>query len=329
MLGQTIEAKSPLSKGTIFWLLLAVASGVAGLATGNYHFLMAAVMPLVTGITKWRGRAADVVVTLEENGIVLFGTQHKLHYEEIQAVLIGNELLEAGASTVAPGPITVVHDQGRFFLPAQMNVSSVELGRFFVSRVPDRPQKEVPSSLASYAEEQLAKFGPEKVACIHQRAVAHQAYKKSGWSTIGKGLLISGICWFVLSIVLLTNELVPEAFTAWTGLGAVSILLGFLFWLLGYSRTKNSQHDLSKHGPACVIIGPAGLGLAQGDLQGKLRWDEIKGIKNSPAKSFGGSGTPALHLSFSGGELILLDIYDRSLLDVASLISENTRMPTS
>jgi len=323
MLGQTVEAKSPLSKWAMVWLLLGIVLGVGGAVTSNPHFLMAALLPIVMGVALWKGRAADVVVTLEEKGIALFGTQHTLNYDEITAIFIGNTLLDAGTSTVARGPITIMHKHGRFFLPEQMNVSVVELGQFLVSRVPEQPEKEVHPSLAEYAAEQLAKFGPEKVTCIHQRPKTQQANKKSGWATFGKGLLVCGICWLVVSIVLVTNEKVTESFAAWAGLGALAMVVGFSCWLLGRSRSSAAQVDTRKHGAACLVIGPAGLGLAQGDLQGKLRWDEITSIKNDAAKSFGGKGNQALHLSFAGGVIVILDIYDRSLMEVASLISKN------
>jgi len=64
-------------------------------------------------------------------------------------------------------------------------------------------------------------------------------------------------------------------------------------------------------------------------LQGKLRWEEIAGIKNGPARSFGGNNHPALHISFAGGTIMILDIYDRPLVEIASLINKNTRQPTS
>ncbi len=327
MLGQTVEAKSPLSKGAIYWLLLGVALAAAGFATGISHYWMAAALPLVTGIVFWRNQAADVVITLEEKGIVLYGTQHTLSYDEIKAVFVGTRLLSDETTITTPGPITIAHENGRFFLPEKMNVSAIELGQFLVSRIPPQPEKKMHASLVVYANEQLAKFGADKVKCIHQREAAYQAIERSALATFSKALLISGSLWFVAAMVAMSNNQVAESFATWLALGIMAIFLGFTLWLLRHSRSKVNQIDIKKHGPACLVIGPAGLGLAQAELQGKLRWEEIVGIKNGPSKSFGGDNNPALHVSFTGGNIMILDIYDRSLVEIASLINKNTRPP--
>jgi len=356
MLGQTIEAKSPLPIGAILWLTAAGAGGVAGLVSGNAHFLMAALLPLMLAVVLGWRHPKGVVVTLHETGIVTLDNQQAISYESMQAIAIGDKLLKAYPRTlmeassgresrhhktvlgravntkpdsIAPGPIAVLHAGGYLFLPEKMNVSSVELGKFLVGRLPQMPEKEVHPSLADYAQEQLAKFGPDKVVCIHQRDSSHQSQPKNNTSVFGLALLYSGIVWFVSSIVLMNgdNQKTVEAFSAWLGVAILSIILGFLFWLARRRKSDSKLIDPISNGRACIVLGPAGLGLAQGKLKGKLRWEEITGIKNGPEKKFGRAGQNALQLSIIGGEIAILDVYDRSLTDVASLITKNTRKP--
>jgi len=322
MLDQTIEAKAPISKGAIFWFLLAAVLGIAGIATGNPHFWMAGAMPLISGLVFLRSRHSDVIITLEEKGIVLFETQHILPYNEIQAVLLGRNPVKDDTTLAAPGPITIVHDHGRFFLPERMNVPVLELAKFLARRIPQKAEKEIHASLVNYTNEQLTQFGMGKVTLIHQREFAYQALSRPAIAPFGIALLICGILWLVLAMVVDSRGEATESFTAWLGFGVAGIALGTLLWFLSKSKSGNQKVNINTHGAACIVIGPSGMGLAQGELQGKLRWDEITGIKNGPAKSFG-NRDESLHISFAGGVIVLLDIYDRSLMEVASLIRNN------
>ncbi|MGI9430341.1 MAG: hypothetical protein ACR2NM_16890 [Bythopirellula sp.] len=325
MVGRTIEAKSPLPKGAVFGFVLAIVLGVAGAVTGNVHFLMAAILPLMTSIASWVRRHKDVVITLEENGIVLFGTHHVLPYAEIQAVLVGMKPVESGTTPAGSGPITIAHDHGRFFLPEKTNVSVAELASFLASRIPQKVRKNVHASLVDYTNEQVSKFGEDKVIQIHQREFAHQAISQSAISLFGAAFFLSGALWCVLAVVLEANDNTDESIVAWFGLGFVGVFVGGLMWLFAKAKSKTPTADTKKYGPACIVITPTGLGLAQGEMQGKLRWDEISQIKNGPAKSFG-DRDGGLHILFVGGAIVLLDIYDHSLVDIASLIRKNLRL---
>lgn len=130
-----------------------------------------------------------------------------------------------------------------------------------------------------------------------------------------------------MAIAFADDRNLPESFVTWLGIGVGAIVLGIAISLLRRVSAQAALVDTKRYGPACMVISPIGIGLAQGEMQGKLRWDEISGIKNGPNKSFGGSKHPALHVSFAGGVIKVLDIYDRSLVEIASLITSNTQHP--
>lgn len=67
---------------------------------------------------------------------------------------------------------------------------------------------------------------------------------------------------------------------------------------------------------ASLVIGPRGLALAQGPIEGHMVWDELKDVRFRPP---GGSFQPenatprGIELRFAGATVIIPDIYDPPL----------------
>lgn len=323
MIGQTVEAKSGMPKATVACGVTALLFVTAALATSSAHFGMVALLPALIAFFAWRNRYQDVIVTFEERGISLFGTQHLLPYEEMHTIWAGSTLVTKESELIRAAPLTITHAKGRFFLPEKLNVPVADVAKFLVHRIPPQPDKPVHESLADHSAAQIEKFGADKVVHIHQRDSTQQAITRSNISVFGKALLLSGTLWLAAAIAATHRDNTDESFAPWFALGIGGIFLGPLFWFAGKSNAKKQSVDAEKHGPACIVLGPTGLGLAQGELQGKLRWEEITGVKNGRAKHFG-DNDEALHIHFAGGSIILLDIYDRPLMDIAGLIRKNT-----
>lgn len=328
MLGQTIEAKSPARVSVLVWLVIGLLLVACWAVSQNVHYGMTAVLPVLLAAFLWRAIPAGVIFTIEEDGLVLFGTDHRLGYDEISAVFLGDQLIHNGHTNLSAGPITLTHKHGRFYVPAVMNVSAVELAQFLVSKLPPPQQKAVPASLAEYASLQEEKFGDAKMTYIHQRPQQHQAIKLRTLGIVAKAITLSGLIWFIASAAISENKPGNESFAYWLGFGFAAICLGIALWMLSKARRNKSPVNAERYGPACLIISPTGLGLTQGDLQGKMRWDEISSIKNGPASSLSSDRNDSLHLAFAGGQLVIYDIYDHSLTQIASLISKNLKGPS-
>lgn len=326
MLGQTVEAKSPTNVSTLAWFILGLVLIGAGVVSGNTHYGMAALLPILLAVFLWSSRPRSVVFTIEETGIVLFGTDHRLGYDQMSAVFVGDQLIQPGQPNLPQGAITVAHKDGRFFIPALMSVPADELGAFLANQIKRPDEQPLPSALAEYAAQQEEKFGKEKLTFIHQRPKHQDPIQVGSTSSVGKAFLLCGIIWFVSSAVISEASRSFDWTWAWIGIGIGSAFLGGTLWTMGKTRKKRIRMN-SSHGPAGLIIGPAGLGLAQGELQGKMRWDEISGIKNGPVGTFSSDRDGALRVSFVGGELAIYDIYDHSLTQIAGLISKNLRSP--
>ena len=68
---------------------------------------------------------------------------------------------------------------------------------------------------------------------------------------------------------------------------------------------------------ASVVIGPHGMAMVQGDIQGEVRWPELLEIRFNTkplAFSLGSqSGFPGILLRVKGADIVIADIYDRPL----------------
>ena len=96
-----------------------------------------------------------------------------------------------------------------------------------------------------------------------------------------------------------------------------------LFRLFFAARGNREKKHRGKYGPACIVISPAGLAMDQGDLKGKLRWDEILNLKSDGSSRHSQADPRVLKLKLSGAELPILDLYDKPLSEIRTLIFKN------
>jgi hypothetical protein len=324
MLGQTLETRAPVTTSAIHWTVIAAAMLVAAAALANFHIFMLGLAPLWLALALLLKRPTSQSLVLEENQILSLGTQLSVEYAAIRSVAIGDKSPEIGSPDLTPGPIRILHDQGQILLPESTNLPSMEVYRFLVSRIPSRPEREVNPSLAEHASEQTAKFGTEKVVVIHQRDPSIKFHDRAKLNILGRVMVFSGLIWLLIMILYELNAEVPESHVAWLGVGVFCLLLGALFWLLASVQPSKKRKHRAKYGRACIVVTPAGFAMDQGDLVGKLRWDEITGIKNASDGKWKGSREGPLHVSVAGGEVVILDLYEKSLVEIASLIMRNT-----
>ena len=325
MIGQTIEAKSPVSMQILVAVLLGGILVVVGFYSGLYHFWMAALLPFVLAVVWWVRRPSDISVTLEEAGIAQFYQSMTIPYDSIQAVLIRDQPILKDTVDIPAGPILVVHEKGKLLIPEKMNVDPIELVRFLIDRVPQREKQPVHVSLSDFAKEQENKFGADKVICIHQRRSSYAELQNHALVSFGISLLLCGFLWggFAAAYGDHFNR-DDSVLVVWLSLGFIGVFLGPILWLYGRSKSHRSKIDTDKYGPACIVISSAGMAMAQGELRGKLRWDEIREIKDGSSRGFNRTGGK-LRLVIEGGEIEILDVYETSLVDLASLITSNIR----
>jgi hypothetical protein len=105
------------------------------------------------------------------------------------------------------------------------------------------------------------------------------------------------------------------------GLGGfflVVVLLGSLVRLIVAQRAA-AYTGLDNWRDSSLVIGPAGLGLAQGDLVGELRWVEVQGVRLRNSKA---ARDCVVELAVDGAQIRIADIYQSSLEEIYQRIVE-------
>ena len=80
---------------------------------------------------------------------------------------------------------------------------------------------------------------------------------------------------------------------------------------------------LAKHRDSCLVIGPAGIALTQGDLFGELRWAEVRTAKLVLPSSQ--SRRRRIRLQVEGAHVEVLDLYNGPLDEIFNRIDQYWR----
>jgi hypothetical protein len=178
--------------------------------------------------------------------------------------------------------------------------------------------------LASYYEQQLAKFGAQKVHVIQTRDSTLSDKQGCLGGAVWAAIMLTGVIWILAGAVGSTVDPRNEDFIAWCGLG---ILVLFLFGLLGllkrFTRQNSAASILRKHPDACIVIGPTGLAMVQGELQGIVAWHEIVGVSSRFSQWLRTVRVSGLQIRVRGGEIIVHDIYEMSPPELETLVRRN------
>lgn len=78
-----------------------------------------------------------------------------------------------------------------------------------------------------------------------------------------------------------------------------------------------------------MVISPSGIALVQGDVKGHLRWDELQAVQ-TPRNTKGfvrgiHEGHGSIHLVVPGATINVLDVYDRPLPLICSVMQRYWR----
>ena len=117
------------------------------------------------------------------------------------------------------------------------------------------------------------------------------------------------------------------------GIGAMLILVSLPLMLLVWISSRSSRQPFKDWENSSVVIGPAGIGLHQGDLTGELTWEEITSVKlGRSSQSFqltsSRNAIRGLRLDVTGASFIVADIYDRPLWVLEDVIQRYWRQQT-
>ena len=324
MLGQTIETRSPISGAAVLNFLIVACLVALAILWSSPHPLIAAVLPLGFALGITLGRPKRIEFMVDHDGIRPIGSNQLIGYSTIHAITVAGRNYGLSPLDVVNVPMEIHHDLGTLVIPQRMNVDTAVLHNFLQSQLPPRPESSVPTILADYLDQQVAKFGPDKVTVIRAREDYTERWRLKARRWLATGILFTGITWFVVGIAVLTTNKRADDYGAWAGFGFIVGFLGLIWYLAPRAfRSAPPMRLLAKYPNSCLIIAPPGIALVQGDTKGSLPWSEITQVKSRFSQWLRASRIAGVQLQVRGAEIIIFDIYDRTPAEIEELFRRN------
>ena len=310
--GTTIEGRPRGGAAPIAAMLLGCVLVAGGAATSLPSLVMLGIYPLILAFVLWSRQNRIVQLTLDDRGIHVLRSGQLIPYDSIRALTV-NDANWVGSSP--PAPIVVEHAAGRLTIPPRLSVRPEDLYAWLAPRIVQQPPQPCPIELAEYYEAQASKFGDDKVVVIRRR----RRTQPKGLNIIGVSLLslvLTAVAWGFIAGFGESLFRSQDERLSWTIAAFVAGLFGLTMGVAGLAISMSRDSKRQKAGAAAIVIGPAGMAMKQGEMKGSLRWDEVTGVK------FIG-GERQLVVLVRGAKIVILDVYDRSLGDIASMIRRN------
>jgi hypothetical protein len=270
---------------------------------------MIGIYPVVLGVILWLRQTRTVQLFLEERGIRVLRHGALIPYESIKSITERNVLWSGDPLA---SPLVIEHAGGRLVVPPRLSVKARDLHDWLAGRVPAPPPRACLPELADYHADQVAKFGPEKVTVIHRRGRTRPP-GMGGWGVFLLSVILTALLWGVVAAAAAgwfpgTNER-----DGWLIAAFIVSFSGIVFAMLGVAISSSRDSKRRAAGASAIVLGPAGMAMKQGPMKGALRWDEIIGVTSA-------AGQSQLIITVRGARIVVQDIYERSVHDIASSI---------
>ncbi len=320
MIGQTIRGRRDVPIASI--MFAGVGCGLLGLAfvDSSIHWAIGAVLPFCLAVPLLWPRYRPLAFTFTRTGVEVEEPPLTVEYDRIETIKAAKRPGNPDKDGPMHYPIAVVYDGGTLHLPPWLSVPSDEVFRFLLGTFPESGSRDVHPKLGHYLEEQIEEFGEELVHSFRARENlgAGRPGRELGVSLM---LLVTGVAWFVIGMLLMSKERKPRAnhFEVWNAVGIIFTifagLFSLLFWLM--RRRQTAPKGFKGWREASLVISPLGLALIQGDLQGEMRWGELKDVRYRKGTEGvyqpNQQGMRGITLHFAGAIVNIVDIYDAPL----------------
>ena len=314
--GQTIEARSAPPVAAWAFLLIAFAMLVLAASIGNVHWAMGAVFPAALATILCLRRPRRRIFSIDDRGLAMLDRGEAVPFDSIKEITVDGVRWCPEAVAKLKSPLLIHHARGVLTVPPRMSVPADELFRLLNQKMPTPTPRECPPLLASYHAEHTAKFGAEKVTLVHGRRRFHPLPTWTALFNLMLAAIVAGIAWLALASV--GGDWFPDKDQrdGWIIGGVIALMVGVPFWIFAAWRSTASTSNIKIAKEACLVLTPAGMAMVQGDLKGAMRWEEVLRVWHVP----GGS---SLTLTVPGSKLLVLNVYERSLDEIAMLVRRN------
>ncbi len=311
MIGQRIESRPGLPWGALMFLAVGIALVAGGLAVGPLPMAVAGALPIAVGLMLgFLGREGRFAGEFTAEGIEATDPPSSIPYASLLNVRAGNRPHNPLDFRKKTCPIRVIHEAGELAIPSRLNVPSHEVYRFLAGKVPDNGSREINPALQEYLERQESYFGPEQV-WTYRALTRKQSRRAYGKLRAGcYGLILAGVVWIAYGASTADGG-------GWIGGGILALLLGVAFAMATLAEGPNTGRMIKGWKKASLVIGPQGMAMVQGDIQGEVRWPELLEIrfKSRPSnfRLHHGEAMAGILLRLKGANILIADLYDRPL----------------
>lgn len=294
-----------------------------GLTGGETGWSLLAVCPIAYAIIGALRRERGVSLELDRSGISVQGQGITIPFEDLEAVTVNGQPYFESMRQGAARRMEISHRQGVLLVPCPLTVPVRDLAIFLRGKIQGVPRAEsVDGPLGEWRDEQRDAFGVERVWAVGRRAALPASINYRGLSTLAAAVLVSGVVWLLASGSIDDDGM-------WTALGVSAIILGALFGLMALMAGRRDGAQQAAWKNAALVMGPQGIALRQGPLNGKLGWSDILAISGQKTRRLGiGSRSElraGIRLKIAGARVLIEDVYERPLAMIEAKLREYWR----
>jgi hypothetical protein len=308
---QTIQSRPRFPLGALLFCLLALALDAPAVVERNVNFAVGSAFPWLAAVLFWLKRGRRVSFRLTPTALEVEEPPQSIPYEGLEGLLAPGR--PPNPFKVGPRSYTiqVLHRDGAFRIPARLTVPSDEVFGFLFRQFSPGGSRDVHPSLADFVRRKERDFGPGRVWTYRARTHLGRGPERPRLAAFSLALLLTAVIWLPWGIA--TRD------EGWIGGGSLILVFCGLFAVLAWSTTRRPTGLVRiKHWQkSSLVIAPDGLALVQGDMSGRLAWDEVLDVKvrTRPAlfQTYGSTNMPGIVLKVEGAEVVIADLYDRPL----------------
>ncbi len=248
--------------------------------------------------------------TFTTDAIEIGDPPSSIRYDQIRYVWADGRVHDPGSFSKSSCVIHVEHEGGLIRIPGRLDHPSSEVYTFLASQIPLRGGRAVNPALAEYLEREESDCGPDQIWTYTMSAHRRRRFGDRGLRIVCVGLMIAGAGWLILGLW-------GKAELGWGIAGVIAVIAGGLIWLT--SRIGNDLLVARGLKNSSLVIGPRGMAMVQGDVQGEMCWPEVLEVRYVPkpfalrSGHYQSPGMPFIRIRVKGADIRVLDIYDRPL----------------
>lgn len=298
--------------GVFFWSGVAIVFVVIGLVHKSPHPAIFALAPAMLALGLLLTHPRKFHARLTDDGLEIIDPPQSIPYADIEGTTIDGICKDPAQVKSKRSSLVVIHRNGILDIPAALNVPSFKVYQAIIAMLPPTGDCRLSTELLEHFEKETAMFGAERVHAFRQREVLKRRSPMRQGTMCAALLAACGVLWCLVP-VFFWQQRHADGFQAWTVFGFILAIVSFLFWLLFRTRQRScSVACRFRNGE--VVVSPSGIALKQGDMQGLLRWEEVRDVKIAPRPPVmltRSAPVAGIQISIAGACIPIPDIYDR------------------